>query len=162
MKHSPPIVLTVLLALLSLPLAGRAQPAPAPAPQDSEAPSITFATVEVFIDAGDEALAAYQLMFNADDAGSVRIVGIEGGAHPVFAEPPYYDPAAMQSERVVIAAFSTADAEGLPRGATRVATIHVQYTGGTAPVFETALDVAATVGGREIDAKITWNWGTTP
>ena len=56
------------------------------------------------------ALAAYQIEFSVTNI-LTKIVGIEGGQHPAFREPPFYDPKAMQQERVIIAAFSTDNAE---------------------------------------------------
>ncbi|MHC4768662.1 MAG: hypothetical protein ACYTEI_08130, partial [Planctomycetota bacterium] len=72
-------------------------------------PSVRFQAVHVSVDTGDEPLAAYQLDLRAA-TDNVRIVGIEGGAHPAFADPPYYDPAAIQGDRVIIGAFSTVPA----------------------------------------------------
>lgn len=96
-------------------------------------PAVRFEAVDVFIDSGEAPLAAYQFEFKAvfpdDQPGRVRIVGIEGGAHPAFAKPPYYDPAALMHDRVVIAAFNTNNAGNLPTGRTRVARLHVQVIG---------------------------------
>jgi len=59
-----------------------------------------------------------------------EIVGIEGGEHPAFREPPMYDPKAMQHERVIIAAFNTAPSDELPRE-NASATIHLEAKGMT-------------------------------
>src|SRR4030095_1590218 len=85
---------------------------------------VRFETVDVFVDTTDKSLAAYQLEFFTA-SGDVKIAGIEGGAHPAFATPPYYDPKAMQQDRVILAAFTTDDAAALPVGRIRVATIHL-------------------------------------
>ena len=78
------------------------------------------------------------------------LVGIEGGEHVAFKEAPFYDPKAMQHERVIIGAFSTAKADKLPTGKTRVATIHLQATGDQQPRYEVQVKTAATVGGKKI------------
>ena len=67
----------------------------------------------------------------ATTAGDVKLVGIEGGEHAAFAQPPYYDPKALLNERIVIAAFNTAGADKLPSGKTRVARLMVRVDGET-------------------------------
>lgn len=112
-----------------------------------------FTSVELWIDSGDQPLAAYQLEFQPA-LGSVKIVGIEGGAHPEFADPPYYDPRAMMSERVILADFSTAAPAALPKGRTRLATIHLHGEGEVMPQFLLRLDTAAGPDGSPIQADI--------
>lgn len=113
---------------------------------------VRFETVDVFVDSTDTSLAAYQLEFFAA-SGDARIAGIEGGGHPAFAAPPYYDPKAMQQDRVILAAFTTEDAASLPVGKTRVATIHVQTIGTDPPDFHIRLQAAADAAGRTIAAE---------
>jgi hypothetical protein len=115
-------------------------------------PTVAFRAVDIFVDSKDKPLAAYQLEFAVTN-GVAKIVGIEGGRHPAFAEPPFYDPKAMQQERVIIAAFSTEPAEKLPTGKTRVTTIHVQTSGTTAPQFELKLQAAADASGNRISIE---------
>lgn len=114
---------------------------------------IQFRAVDIFIDSKDQPLAAYQLEFKASK-GEVKIVGIEGGEHERFRNPPYYDPQAMQQERVIIAAFNTAPAPALPTGRTRIATIHVQLVGNVEPEFVVAPSVVATTQRAKIEAKV--------
>jgi hypothetical protein len=114
--------------------------------------SVRFEAVDVFVDAKAAPLAAYQIEFSAK-AGDVRIAGIEGGAHPAFATPPFYDPKAMQEERVILAAFSTDAASTLPSGRTRVATIHLQVRGATPPLFQINLQTAADARGNKTPAE---------
>jgi hypothetical protein len=80
-------------------------------PHDSVPPTTTsaphFSWVDVYIDPSAQPLAAYQLELTASGAG-VTLVGVEGGEHPAYAEPPYYDPKANLQNRIVIAAFNTA------------------------------------------------------
>ncbi|MCK4872022.1 MAG: hypothetical protein KAS72_04780 [Phycisphaerales bacterium] len=116
-------------------------------------PSVRFDVLSVFVETGESPLAAWQLDLSAT-VGDVQIIGIEGGEHPAFREPPYYDPAAMQQERVIIASFSTLPGAELPTGRTRIATIHLMITGDTEPIFETHLDAAVTSDGSAIDVTV--------
>jgi hypothetical protein len=115
--------------------------------------TIQFRAVDLFVDSTNQPLAAYQVEFTASPG--VKIVGIEGGDHEVFRQPPFYDPKAIQRERAVLGAFSTAAADKLPKGKTRVATIHVQTSGSEALRFELVVKAAATVGGRKIPVQAT-------
>ncbi|MCX5671268.1 MAG: hypothetical protein NTU94_08140 [Planctomycetota bacterium] len=117
---------------------------------------VRFAAVDVWIDSGAQALAAWQFELAAE-TGSVKIVGIEGGEHPAFKTPPYYDPAAMQHDRVILAAFSTG--RDLPTGRTRVARIHVQVTGNMQPEYAVRLDTAGSPDGQRIEAKVSLEKG---
>jgi hypothetical protein len=111
-----------------------------------------FKAVDVFVDSGAQPLAAYQLDFSTT-TGNARIVGIEGGEHPAFSQPPYYDPQAMQRERAVLAAFNTVAADKLPKGKTRVATIHVEVSGERSPKFDLKLHTAADANGQPISVQ---------
>lgn len=111
--------------------------------------SVRFIPVDLYLDSKAESLAAYQLRFSADDR-QTKIVGIEGGEPKVFSEPPYYDTRAMQRERVILAAFSTASTDELPRGRTRIATIHVLVNGNNVPAFSVRIDAAANADGKSI------------
>ena len=88
-----------------------------------------FRTVDVFIDSKGAPLGAYQLEWRVA-AGQAKIVGIEGGEHPAFKEPPFYDPKAMQHERAILAGFKVAESAKLPKGRMRIATIHLQVADG--------------------------------
>ena len=90
-----------------------------------------FVALDLIIDSGQKPLAAYQIELNAATVQGVvaKIVGIEGGEKAPFTTPPYYDPAALQGGRVILAAFSTAEAENLPQGRFRIARVHMQVTG---------------------------------
>lgn len=115
--------------------------------------AVRFQSIDLFVDSGTRPLAAYQLEFRAT-AGVVKIVGIEGGDHAAFAKPPVYDPRAMQHERVMLAAFNTAREVGLPKGKTRVATVHVQVSGDAKPEYAVTLTTAGTEGGGKIQAQV--------
>jgi hypothetical protein len=116
---------------------------------------VRFQAVDIFIDSRDRPLAAYQLEFSVKN-GSAKVVGIEGGEHPAFKDAPFYDPKAIQQERVIIAAFSTLPTDELPKGKTRVATIHVQIGGELEPEFKLRRETAATVNGRKVSVEATF------
>ena len=117
----------------------------APSPQP-----IRFRAVDVFVDSSEKPLAAYQLEVTATD-GEAKIAGIEGGEHPAFKQPPFYDPKAIQQERVILAAFNTAAADKLPTGKTRVATLHFQTKGEQPPHYTVKIETGATINGEKIN-----------
>jgi hypothetical protein len=119
-------------------------------------PGVRFAPLHIYIDSGNKSLAAYQFELKAT-AGQIKIVGVEGGQHEAFKEAPYYDPAALQNDRIIIAAFSTAG--NLPKGRTRIATIHLQIIGDVEPQYKLKLIVAGGADGKEIPAEITFKKG---
>jgi len=123
------------------------------AAQQAQTNSVRFQAVDVYLDSKVSALAAYQLEF-AVTSGNAKIVGIEGGEHPAFGEAPFYDPKAIQHERVILAAFSTQSADKLPSGKTRVATIHLQISGSNELKFETKLTTAGSSDGNKITVTI--------
>ena len=120
-----------------------------------------FGAVDIYVDSGSTPLAAYQLEFAATN-GVVRIVGIEGGEHFAFRQPPFYDSKAIQRERVIIASFSTASAADLPTGKTRVATIHYQTTETQPPRFELKLQTAGDAQGNKLPAQASFEERKTP
>src|SRR5437899_2149577 len=138
----------LLLAMVVLGLAARLA-AQQPAVEESRS---RFRAVDIYLDSKGAPLAAYQLEFSVTN-GVARIVGIEGGEHPAFRQPPFYDPKAIQHERVIIAAFSTAAATQLPTNKTRVARIHLQVTGANQPQFYLKLQAAADSEGRNISTE---------
>lgn len=114
-------------------------------------PKVRFAPLHIYLDSGNRPLAAYQFELKAT-AGQIKIVGVESGEHKAFKEAPYYDPAALANDRIIIAAFNTG--RELPKGRTRIATIHLQITGDIEPEYELNLTVAADADGKEIPANI--------
>jgi len=122
----------------------------------TETPKVRFAPVHIYADSGEKPLAAFQFELKAV-LGQVEIVGVEGGEHAAFAEPGYYDPAALANDRIIIAAFNTGG--DVPTGRTRIATIHLQITGEVEPKYELELVVAADADGEEIPAEITIGTG---
>ena len=117
---------------------------------------VRFAPVHIYLDSGSSPLAAYQFELKAT-AGTIKIVGVEGGEHAAFGEAPYYDPAALAQDRIIIAAFNTGS--DLPTGRTRIATIHLQITGDTEPEYELELTIAADAEGQELPAELTLQRG---
>lgn len=120
-------------------------------------PTVRFEAVDIYVDSAAEPLAAYQFELLAD-ADRVKIVGVEGGEHTAFREPPYYDPAALSHHRIIIAAFNTG--RDLPKGKTRVARLHVQVTG-SEPHYQIKLDTAGSAEGKEIPATVSVETGAT-
>ncbi len=121
-----------------------------------------YQPVDVFVDSGAQPLAAYQVeLVGHIDGGSVKIVGVEGGEPATFRDAPYYDPEAMQGERVVIGALSTLPAGDLPSGKVRIARVHVMVSGAGArdgeATYELKLVTAAGVDAERIDAAATWS-----
>ncbi len=118
--------------------------------------AVRFASVEVFVDPKGQPLAAYQVEFVADPQ-RVTLVGIEGGEHPAFKVPPYYDPKALTQNRVILAAFNTG-AE-LPNTRTRVATLHLQIMGSADPEYSVKIEVAGNPQGNPIPADVSLSQG---
>jgi len=111
-----------------------------------------FRAVDIYLDSKGAPLAAYQLEFSVTNSYA-RIVGIEGGESAAFRQPPFYDPKAIQHERVIIGAFSTTGATDLPHGKTRVATIHLESPNGEELKGELKLHLAADPEGSKISAE---------
>ena len=130
-------------------LSGAQQPVPAPG---TPRRPVRFQAIDVMIDPGDVPLAAYQFEF-LTRKGDVELIGVEGGDHAAFREAPYYDPAALYNDRVIVAAFHTGG--DLPTGRTRVARLHLVVSGEGEPQFDIRLEVAATRDGTRIAAEAT-------
>jgi hypothetical protein len=107
-----------------------------------------FTALDVFVDAGGMPLAAYQVEVIASE-GAAKVAGVEGGESAAFRAPPYYDPAALEGGRVIIAAF-TLEASP-PAGRMRVARLHFLEEG---PVrYEVKAMAAAAPGGVRVEAS---------
>lgn len=137
-----------LLSAACLLAPSKAEPVPTAGTADG------FRVVDVFVDTQAQPLAAYQVELTAP-AGTIRLVGIEGGDPEVFRDPPHYDPLAIQSERVILAAFTTAPEAKLPAGRSRVASVHLQVVGDAEPSLTVRLHVAASAAGTRIPAQVT-------
>ena len=125
--------------------------------EDARPTTSPFTFVDIFVDPHGKPLAAYQFELRAT-AGDVKLVGIEGGEHKAFAQPPYYDPKALLNDRVVIAAFTTASADTLPSAKTRVARLMVRAGTGK-PAYDVKLRVAASADAKPIEAAISISEG---
>lgn len=112
-----------------------------------------FVSLNVVVDSGDKPLAAWQLEFSAKQ-GMVSVVGVGNGQHPAYDQPPHYDPRAMRQDRIIMAAYSTAEAEKLPTGKTVVATINLMIEGPQPAVFESKLVAAADAEGERLNANL--------
>jgi hypothetical protein len=113
--------------------------------------------LDVHVDSGAAPLAAWQVELTEGN-GRMTVVGVENGADAAFAEPPYYDRAAVQAgeaDRVIVAAYSLSPEEELPRGRTRVATVHVRIAGDGEPSYNLRLIAAGDANGRPIAATAT-------
>lgn len=123
------------------------------AEQDDAVQPARFVPVDIVLDS-PEPVAAWQFELS-DRHGAIMVVGVENGDSSAFADAPYYDRAATQAggiERLVVADYSLADADVLPVGRTRIATVHVMVVG--EPDLELTLVIATTADGRSIDASI--------
>ena len=112
--------------------------------------------LDVYVDAGGRQLAAYQFELEVI-AGDVKIVGVEGGDHQAFAEPPYYDPRALKGGRIIIAAFNI-KAE-LPATKVKVARLHVMISGAVEPQYRIKLQTTADRDGNKVQGEITIETG---
>ena len=113
-----------------------------------------FVPVEIHIDS-PQPVAAWQFEL-ADRAGTMRVAGIEGGGHPAFPRAPYYDRRAVaggEADRIVVADYSLAPEDALPRGRVRLATLHLMLE--AEPDFAPLLVTATTSEGKPIEASIT-------
>jgi len=117
-------------------------------PRKIETAGSRFVAVDVYVEAGDKKLAAWQVEIGTDDRAA--IVGVEGGEPAVYREPPTYDPAALQGGKIVLAAFTTGDA---PSGRVRVARLHLMESAKVDLVGR--LTAAGAPGGARFDAKVT-------
>lgn len=114
---------------------------------------VRFIAVDVVLDPKGQPLAAYQIEIQAEPG--VKIVGVEGGEHPEFRKAPHYDPSAIQTERLVAAAFTTAGSDKLPTSVTRILTLHLQTTNASAPQLQANLKLAAQPNAQKIKAQVT-------
>ncbi|MDE0342338.1 MAG: hypothetical protein OXK82_04060 [Deltaproteobacteria bacterium] len=99
-------------------------------------------------------VAAWQ--FELKDAnGAMTVVGVENGGHPAYPRAPYYDREALAqggAPRIVVADYSLAEANRLPSGRVRLATLHLMLDGN--PDFDLRLIAAAGPDGGALDASI--------
>lgn len=160
--HVTLLAVLLLMAADAVPQSPDARPAAFPVASPATTQPVHFSTVDVRIDPKSTPLAAYQLEFIADPA-RVKLVGIEGGDHTAYREPPYYDPAALNRNRVILAAFNTSS--DLPKSEFRVARLHLQITGGGEPLrkHQVRLIIASAADGSAVPgAAATVSEGAIP
>lgn len=123
--------------------------------EDPPKASLRFMPVDIYVESGESKLGAWQIEFAG--SGDVELVGVEGGEHTAYRQPPHYDAAALMQDRVILAALNTTDA--LPTGKTRVARLHLRVRGEA--TFETTLIAAGDADGERIEATATAAPGVT-
>ncbi len=119
--------------------------------QEAPKRAVRFETRTVHVDPQGSALAAYQFSV-LDPSESATLVGIEGGTHPAFSQPPYYDPEALRSGRAIVAAYSLA--EDLPVRSTHVATLHWMVESDGELELVTTLITASDANGNRVGARV--------
>jgi len=108
------------------------------------AQEIRFVAVDIFAETKGRELAAWQIELECDPA-QAKIVAVEGRE-----TPPYYDPAALQGGRIILAAFTTEP--HAPAGRVLIARVHLQETGKTD--YRVKVMAAASTGGERIEPTI--------
>jgi len=121
------------------------------------AADVRFKAVEIYVDSGGAPLAAWQVELTEAN-GRMTVVGVENGADQAFGEAPHYDRSTVEAgeaDRVIVAAYSLSPESALPRGSTRVTTVHVQLTGAGEPHYNLRLIAAGDAKGHPIAARAT-------
>lgn len=119
------------------------------------AQDVRFAAVDIYLDSA-EPVAAWQFEL-ADRSGTMKVVGVEQGESAAFERVPYYDREAVRrgaADRIIVADYSLADADELPQGRSRIATIHLMLSGDKNADFNLQLVTATTYDGEAMDARI--------
>lgn len=127
------------------------EPTPAHADTDRHAEPLAsprFEYVDVYVDPHASPLAAYQFELKVV-GGDALIVGVEGGEPAAFRAAPWYDPAALQSGRIIVGAFSTG--ADLPHARSRVARLHMMVRSPAPARYEIHLDTAGAPDGSHLD-----------
>ncbi len=109
-----------------------------------------FGYIDVYIDSGKQPLAVYQFELKST-RGDAKLVGVERGDSAVFHDPPYYDPAAINQQRVIVGSYSLSGQ--LPAGKTRVARLQMYIAGEEEPAYDLKVTVAAAKDGSAIPAS---------
>jgi hypothetical protein len=125
--------------------------------EEPAASAPAFRVVDLWIEAGENRLAAWQVELRYDRE-RVKIVGLESGVRDVFGDAPRYDPKGLAGGRIVVAAFVVEDAKA-PAGRVLAARLHlaVENTaggGGETPRIDARLVTAAVPGGDRFDPAV--------
>lgn len=127
----------------------------------SQPPNLRFTAIEIYIESEDP-VAAWQFELN-ESSGRMLVVGVENGESAAYSRAPYFDIEAVRlgtADRIIVADYSLAPTEKLPRERTRIATIHVQVSGDDPAVFDLRLITAVNADGIETDAFISFETPT--
>lgn len=108
-----------------------------------------FTTLDVFVEPAGKPVAAFQIQLQFEDGTTV--VGVEGGEHAEFKKAPYYDPKAIQKDRIIVAAFSVAAPNDLPKTRTRLLTLHLQTPSEKPVAFKIKKQLVSDHTGKTID-----------
>ena len=155
MRVNKHLVILGAIAFITLPsLAGKIQPKGKV--YKSTPPEIRFVPLNIYIDPAGKSLGAYQFELKIL-SGNVKIAGIEGSDHHAFKKAPYYDPEALNKQRIIIAAYTTDTS--CPTNKIRIATLHLCITGDKKPEYALDLQVAADNQGQAVNAAITLEEG---
>ncbi|MEM1212563.1 MAG: hypothetical protein AAGI68_09730 [Planctomycetota bacterium] len=126
--------ITLLVLLTAAPLSGNgpATPDTTQPIRLATPPQGHFLALPITLDPQGQPLAAYQLELTATH-GTFQIVGIENAPNlPAFPNPARYDRTTAQPDhpidRLILADFSLAPPEDLPRKPTVIATVHAYVT----------------------------------
>ncbi len=130
--------------------------APVVAQESVASPHVTaqrFESMDILVDSKEVALGAWQVDVTTS-GGTAKIVGIEGGEHEAYREPPFYDPKALlePTERVVLAAFRASG--DLPKGRTRVARVHFFIEEAVPVSYQARLIASGDADGKSIEATV--------
>jgi hypothetical protein len=154
------LALILTFSLLGVAAPGESTPTEPPAAITLPATqSVRFESIDLRIDPRGTPLAAYQVEITADSAAA-KLVGIEGGDAAAYREPPYYDPAALNQNRVILAALNTS--ADVPSKTFRAARLHVQVPTGVKTNWTVKLTTAAGPDGSVIAANATLAALATP
>ena len=119
------------------------------------ASDVRFEAVDIYVDSGVASLAAWQVELTEAN-GRMTVAGVENGESEAFADAPRYDLEAVKSgeaDRLIVAAYSLSPESALPRGRTRVTTVHVQIAGDGEPHYRVRLVAAGDAQGHPIAAQ---------
>lgn len=114
-----------------------------------------FVAIDVFLESA-EPVAAWQFELG-NPGGPMKIVGVENGESAAFGDAPHYDREAVRrgaADRIIVADFSLAEANRLPSGRFRVATLHLMLEEKGVPPFDLDLVTAVTSDGQPVDAVL--------
>lgn len=142
-------------------LTHRNTPAPAATRRVQNPAPVTFVSVQLLIDPNGRPLAAYQL--ELDSAGAeFQVVGLVASPHAAYTREPYYDLNAnhRNTDRLILANYSLADADDLPAGPVEVATVNLalrgSYPAHDLPPLTLKLTAAYDPDGEKIDAAASY------